>query len=37
MTGFAATPSERRSVFGRAHVDMNDNLTAFAQANYSNV
>jgi outer membrane receptor protein involved in Fe transport len=34
---FAATPSERRSVFGRATVDMNDNLTAFAQATYSNV
>ncbi len=37
VTGFAATPAERRSVFGRAHVDLNDNLTAFAQANYSNV
>jgi iron complex outermembrane recepter protein len=32
-----ATPSERRSVFGRATFDMNDNLTAFAQATYSNV
>src|SRR5688572_19956591 len=37
MTGFAATPAERRSVFGRAHVDLNDNLTAYAQANYSNI
>jgi iron complex outermembrane receptor protein len=36
-TGFAATPAERRSVFGRAHVDLNDNLTAFAQATYSNI
>jgi len=36
-TGYASTPSERRSVFGRAHVDLNDNLTAFAQATYSNV
>ena len=33
----AATPPERRSVFGRATFDMNDNLTAFAQANYSNI
>jgi outer membrane receptor protein involved in Fe transport len=32
-----ATPAERRSVFGRATVDMNDNLSAFAQATYSNV
>jgi iron complex outermembrane receptor protein len=32
-----ATPSERRSVFGRASFDMNDNLTAFAQATYSNL
>jgi outer membrane cobalamin receptor len=37
VTGFAATPAERRSVFGRAHVDLNDNLTAFAQATYSNI
>jgi outer membrane receptor protein involved in Fe transport len=35
--GFASTPLERRSVFGRATVDINDNLTAFAQATYSNV
>src|SRR5262245_2120018 len=32
-----ATPSERRSLFGRATFDMNDNLTAFAQATYSNI
>jgi outer membrane receptor protein involved in Fe transport len=32
-----STPSERRSLFGRATFDMNDNLTAFAQATYSNV
>ena len=37
IEALAATPSERRSVFGRATVDMNDNLTAFAQATYSNV
>ncbi|HEX7000051.1 MAG TPA: TonB-dependent receptor [Gammaproteobacteria bacterium] len=37
VEGFAATPLERRSVFGRATFEMNDNLTAFAQANYSNV
>ncbi len=24
-------------MFGRAHVDLNDNLTAFAQATYSNI
>ena len=32
-----STPSERRSLFGRATFDMNDNLTAFAQATYSNI
>jgi outer membrane receptor protein involved in Fe transport len=37
VDGFASTPAERRSVFGRATVDINDNLTAFAQATYSNV
>ena len=37
VDGFAATPAERRSVFGRATVDINDNLTAFAQATFSNV
>jgi iron complex outermembrane receptor protein len=37
IEGFAATPLERRSVFGRATFDMNDNLTAFAQATYSNI
>jgi outer membrane cobalamin receptor len=37
IDGFAATPLERRSLFGRATFDLNDNLTAFAQANYSNV
>ena len=35
--GQASTPLDRRSVFGRATHDLNDNLTAFAQANYSNV
>jgi iron complex outermembrane recepter protein len=33
----ASTPLERRSAFARAIHDMNDNLTAFVQANYSNV
>jgi iron complex outermembrane recepter protein len=37
IEALAATPSERRSLFGRATFDMNDNLTAFAQATYSNV
>jgi outer membrane receptor protein involved in Fe transport len=37
IDALAATPLERRSVFGRATFDMNDNLTAFAQATYSNV
>ncbi|HEY8519246.1 MAG TPA: TonB-dependent receptor [Gammaproteobacteria bacterium] len=37
IDGFASTPLERRSLFGRARFDLNDNLTAFAQANYSNV
>ena len=37
VDGLLATPSERRSVFGRATFDMNDNLTAFAQATYSNI
>ena len=37
IDGFGATPLERRSLFGRATVDLNDNLSAFAQANYSNV
>ena len=31
-----SSPAERRALFGRATFDMNDNLTAFAQANYSN-
>jgi outer membrane receptor protein involved in Fe transport len=37
IEGLASTPSERRSLFGRATVDLNDNLMAFAQATYSNV
>jgi outer membrane receptor protein involved in Fe transport len=37
VEAFAATPAERRSVFGRAHVDINDNLSAFAQATYSTI
>jgi outer membrane receptor protein involved in Fe transport len=35
--GFAQSPLERRSLFGRATHEINDNLTAFAQANYSSV
>jgi iron complex outermembrane receptor protein len=33
---FASTPAERRALFGRATFDLNDNLSAFAQANYAN-
>jgi iron complex outermembrane receptor protein len=33
---WASSPSERRALFGRAKFDMNDNLTAYAQANYAN-
>ena len=36
VEGLASLPAERRSLFGRATVDMNDNLTAFAQATYAN-
>ena len=36
VAALASTPSERRSLFGRATFDMNDNLTAFAQATYTN-
>jgi outer membrane receptor protein involved in Fe transport len=36
-THIASTPLERRSAFGRAVVDMGDNLSAFVQANYSSV
>ena len=35
--GQASSPLDRRSLFGRATRDINDNLTAFAQANYSSV
>jgi iron complex outermembrane receptor protein len=35
--GQASTPLNRRSLFGRATHEMNDNLTAFAQATYSGV
>jgi outer membrane receptor protein involved in Fe transport len=37
VESFASTPLERRSLFGRATFDLNDNLAAFAQANYSNI
>ncbi|HET7607677.1 MAG TPA: TonB-dependent receptor plug domain-containing protein, partial [Gammaproteobacteria bacterium] len=37
IDGLLATPLERRSLFGRATFDMNDNLTAYAQATYSNI
>jgi outer membrane receptor protein involved in Fe transport len=37
VDSFASTPQERRSVFGRARVEINDHLEAFVQANYSNV
>jgi len=35
--GEAQSPLERRSLFGRATHDINDRLTAFAQANYASV
>ncbi|HEY0963851.1 MAG TPA: TonB-dependent receptor [Pseudomonadales bacterium] len=35
--GFISTPLERHSVFMRGNYDLNDNLNAFVQANYSNV
>jgi iron complex outermembrane recepter protein len=34
--GQASSPLTRRSLFGRATREINDNLTAFVQANYSN-
>jgi outer membrane receptor protein involved in Fe transport len=37
VDGFLDTPLERRSIFGRATVELNDHLEAFAQATYSNV
>ncbi|HZF28488.1 MAG TPA: TonB-dependent receptor [Gammaproteobacteria bacterium] len=33
--GYASTPQERRTVFGRAHYDITDNMQAFAQATYT--
>lgn len=35
--GFISTPMERHSVFLRGRYDLSDSITAFAQANYSNV
>jgi outer membrane receptor protein involved in Fe transport len=35
MDGPLSTPLKRRSAFGKAHVDLNDNLRAFVQANFS--
>ena len=35
--GQASSPLDRRSLFGRATHELNDNLTAFAQASYSSV
>jgi len=35
MDGALSSPLERRSAFGKAHVEINDNLRAFVQANYS--
>ncbi|HEY8520115.1 MAG TPA: TonB-dependent receptor [Gammaproteobacteria bacterium] len=34
MDGALSSPLERRSAFGKARVDINDNLRAFVQANY---
>jgi outer membrane receptor protein involved in Fe transport len=36
-TGLLSTPLERFSSFLRGRYDLSDNLTAFAQANYSNI
>jgi iron complex outermembrane recepter protein len=36
VDAYGATPSERKSVFGRAHVDINESLSAFVQATYAN-
>jgi outer membrane receptor protein involved in Fe transport len=35
MDGALSTPMERRSAFGKAHIDIDDNLRAFVQANFS--
>ena len=35
--GFASTPLERHSFFGRATFDFNEYVTAFSQANYSKI
>jgi outer membrane receptor protein involved in Fe transport len=35
MDGALSSPLSRRAAFGKAHVDINDNLRAFVQANYS--
>jgi outer membrane receptor protein involved in Fe transport len=37
MEGMLSTPLDRRAAFGRATYDVNDNLQAFAQANFSSV
>jgi iron complex outermembrane recepter protein len=35
MDGALSSPLERRSAFGKAHVDISDNLRAFVQANFA--
>jgi iron complex outermembrane receptor protein len=35
MDTVLSSPLERRSAFGKAHVDINDNLRAFVQVNYA--
>lgn len=35
--GHASTPLERHSLFGRGTYELNDDITAFVQTNYSNV
>ncbi len=37
VESLASTPLDRRSLFGRAKLNINDNLAVFAQANYSNI
>jgi len=36
-TQFVSTPLERHSLFLRGHYDVTDNVSAFVQANYSNI
>src|SRR5690606_39254524 len=37
IDGPLSTPLDRRSAFGKAHVDINDYMRAFVQANFSRI